>query len=91
MAESFEFRQDLLYRLNTVEILLPPLRKRREDIGLLAEYYIGIFSEQYGKQGITLKEETLFILEQYHWPGNIRELSHSIERHEATILSVRYS
>jgi len=80
MAESFEFRQDLLYRINTVEILLPPLRERREDISILTDYYIKLFSEQYGKQQIRIKKETLVKLEQYHWPGNIRELSHAIER-----------
>jgi DNA-binding NtrC family response regulator len=80
MAESFEFRQDLLYRLNTVEILLPPLRDRKEDIGPLTDYYIKLFSGQYGKLGITIREEALNRLEQYHWPGNIRELAHSIER-----------
>jgi two-component system, NtrC family, response regulator HydG len=80
MAESFEFRQDLLYRLNTVEIVLPPLRERKEDIGLLADYYVKQFSEQYGKPGISLNEETLEQLKHYHWPGNIRELAHTIER-----------
>lgn len=80
MAESFEFRQDLLYRINTVEIVLPPLRERKEDIKLLTEYYIEQFSEQYGKQGISIMAVTLEKLEQYHWPGNIRELAHTIER-----------
>jgi two-component system, NtrC family, response regulator HydG len=80
MAESFEFRQDLLYRLNTVEIMLPPLRERKEDIGLITDYYIKLFSEQYGKQGIIISEETRSKLRQYHWPGNIRELAHTIER-----------
>ena len=51
MAESFEFRQDLLYRINTVEIILPPLRERKEDISLLADYYLKLFSEQYDKAG----------------------------------------
>jgi two-component system, NtrC family, response regulator HydG len=80
MADSFEFRQDLLYRINTVEIILPPLREREEDIGLLANYYIKQFSEQYGKMGINMKADTLEKLEKYHWPGNIRELAHTIER-----------
>ena len=85
MAESFEFRQDLLYRLNTVELILPPLRERRQDIGMLTNYYIKLFAEQYGKNGIIIEEETLARLEQYHWPGNIRELAHAVER--AVILS----
>jgi transcriptional regulator with PAS, ATPase and Fis domain len=80
MADSFEFRQDLLYRINTVEIILPPLRERKEDISLLADYYLELFSRQYCKQGIKLKEDTLQKLEGYYWPGNIRELAHTIER-----------
>jgi DNA-binding NtrC family response regulator len=80
MAESFEFRQDLLYRINTVEIILPPLRERKEDIGLLTEYFSKQFSEQYGKQGIGITKDTLGMMERYHWPGNIRELAHAIER-----------
>jgi two-component system response regulator HydG len=85
MADSFEFRQDLLYRINTVEIILPPLRERREDISLIAEYYLKLFSQQYGKEGVNLNENTIQKLKEYHWPGNIRELAHAIER--AVILS----
>lgn len=80
MADTFEFRQDLLYRINTVEIILPPLRERREDISILADYYIELFSGQYGKRGIKLEEDTLQKLKEYHWPGNIRELAHAVER-----------
>ena len=80
MADSFEFRQDLLYRINTVEIILPPLRERKEDIPLLADYYLELFAEQYSRKGIKLKEDALEKLIAYHWPGNIRELAHTIER-----------
>jgi two-component system, NtrC family, response regulator HydG len=80
MADTFEFRQDLLYRINTVEILLPPLRERKEDISLIAEYYLKVFSDQYGKQGLSFKNETIRKLEDYNWPGNIRELTHKVER-----------
>jgi DNA-binding NtrC family response regulator len=80
MADAFEFRQDLLYRINTVEIMLPPLRERREDISLLADYYLKHFSAHYGKEGIKIREGTVARLEEYHWPGNIRELAHNIER-----------
>ena len=80
MADTFEFRQDLLYRINTVEIILPPLRERKEDISILADYYLELFSGQYGKRGIKLEEDTLQKLKEYHWPGNIRELAHAIER-----------
>jgi two-component system, NtrC family, response regulator HydG len=80
MADSFRFRQDLLYRINTVEITLPPLRERREDIILISEYYLELFSKQYYKQGIVMSDETIQRLKDYHWPGNIRELAHAIER-----------
>lgn len=85
MADSFNFRQDLLYRINTVEITLPPLRERVEDICLIADYYLKLYSEHYGKQALTLGEDTVRKLNSYHWPGNIRELAHAIER--AVILS----
>ena len=80
MAESFEFRQDLLYRINTVEIILPPLRERKEDISLIADYYMKLCSAQYGTAGIIINDNTIKKLEEYHWPGNIRELAHAIER-----------
>jgi len=85
MADSFTFRQDLLYRINTVEITLPPLRERKEDISHISEYYLKLFSDQYDKQGLKIKKEAIDKLEEYHWPGNIRELAHAIER--AVILS----
>jgi len=80
MADSFEFRQDLLYRINTVEIVLPPLRERKEDIGPIAEYYLKLFSDKYCKKNIILKDDTILKLKEYSWPGNIRELAHAIER-----------
>jgi transcriptional regulator with PAS, ATPase and Fis domain len=85
MADTFNFRQDLLYRINTVEITLPPLRERVEDISLIADYYLKLYSEHYGKHALTLGEDTVRKLNSYHWPGNIRELAHAIER--AVILS----
>ncbi|MDP4224435.1 MAG: sigma-54 dependent transcriptional regulator [Bacteroidota bacterium] len=80
MAESFDFRQDLLYRINTIEIVVPPLRDRKEDIRPIANYYLDLYSEDYNKAGITFRDDTLCKLEEYSWPGNIRELAHSIER-----------
>jgi DNA-binding NtrC family response regulator len=80
MSDSFEFRQDLLYRINTVEITLPPLRERKEDISVIAEYYLKMFCEQYGKDDIKLNDAVIIKLNGYHWPGNIRELAHTIER-----------
>lgn len=73
------FREDLLYRLNTVELTLPPLRERPEDIELLAEHFLTKFNTKYRKNA-TLANETLDMLRLYTWPGNIRELMHAIER-----------
>lgn len=80
MAESFQFRQDLLYRINTVEITIPPLRERREDIPQLVDYYLKIFRKDYQKPGINISGHAIQKLVDYHWPGNIRELAHCIER-----------
>jgi DNA-binding NtrC family response regulator len=85
LTDSFNFRQDLLYRINTVEITLPPLRERGEDITLIAEYYLELYSENYGRKELKFSEETIRKLNTYSWPGNIRELAHAIER--AVILS----
>ena len=80
MAESFEFRQDLLYRINTVEITIPPLRERKEDIGPITDYYLKRFSDQYGKSGLAIEDNARRKMEEYDWPGNIRELAHAVER-----------
>ena len=79
------FREDLLYRINTVQIQLPPLRKRKEDILEIAEYYLRIFATKYEKQRVKFSNQALDTLQQYQWPGNIRELKHTIEK--AVILS----
>jgi DNA-binding NtrC family response regulator len=75
-----DFRQDLLYRINTVEIHLPALRERIEDIPLLAEHFIGIYAKKYKKGDMKISQNALRLLQKYHWPGNIRELQHAIER-----------
>lgn len=75
-----EFRQDLLYRINTVELYIPPLRERREDIPILASRFLERFKRKYHKEQHSLTEEALDQICEYHWPGNIRELEHSIER-----------
>jgi transcriptional regulator with PAS, ATPase and Fis domain len=80
MAESFRFRQDLLYRINTVEILLPPLRSRKEDISLLAFHFLRFYCNQYNKPEMRMDEQVISKLEGYSWPGNIRELAHCMER-----------
>lgn len=85
MVTENTFRQDLLYRINTVEIKLPPLRERTEDIGVLADHFLEMYTKKYRKYGMTLHKDTLKQFRQYSWPGNIRELQHAIER--AVIMS----
>ena len=80
MVQEGSFRQDLLYRINTVEISLPPLRERREDIPLLAFHYLENYKKKYDKPDLKIGEEALKSLTDYHWPGNIRELQHALER-----------
>ncbi len=80
MVEDGEFRQDLLYRINTVEITLPPLRQRWEDIPLLVFHYLQIFRQKYHKPKLAVGEDILEELTAYDWPGNIRELRHAVER-----------
>ena len=74
------FRKDLFYRLNVVPISLPPLRERREDIPLLADYFLRKHSEINKKPIASIDKDALDYLMQYHWPGNIRELNNAIER-----------
>jgi len=75
-----EFREDLLFRLNTVEIRLPPLRERREDIPTLATHFLLRYATRYGKPIRGLDAPALQLLLQYAWPGNVRELEHTLER-----------
>jgi DNA-binding NtrC family response regulator len=75
-----DFREDLLYRLNTVEIRLPPLRERREDIPLLAETFLRQQAERYGRELEGFGPEAMDALLAHPWPGNVRELRHSVER-----------
>ncbi|WP_109696258.1 sigma-54-dependent transcriptional regulator [Chitinophaga deserti] len=80
LAASGQFRQDLLYRINTIEVHLPPLRERREDIVPLAEYFLGMYRKKYNRPVAFLHDTLITQLENYEWPGNIRELQHAIER-----------
>lgn len=80
-----EFREDLLYRINTIQIEVPPLRKRREDIALLSDFFLQRFAKKYGKKELRLSDAALQKLENYSWPGNVRELQHTLEK--AVILS----
>ncbi len=74
------FREDLFYRLNVIPIALPPLRDRREDIPLLAEFFLGKYNEQMGKTISGVSHEAMELLTAYDWPGNIRELENVLER-----------
>jgi two-component system, NtrC family, response regulator HydG len=74
------FRQDLLYRINTIELHIPPLRQRPDDIGPLAEHFLRQYRKQYNRPVGQLSPELLRHLKQYAWPGNVRELQHAIER-----------
>jgi DNA-binding NtrC family response regulator len=85
MVSQDKFRQDLLYRINTVEIRIPPLRERIEDIPLLAEHFLRIYSKKYKKPINKISPSTFKRLEKYRWPGNVRELQHALER--AVIMS----
>lgn len=80
MVNNNEFRQDLLYRINTIELKLPPLRDRTEDIPLLAKHYLQVYTNKYQKDTRGIAENALKKLELYAWPGNIRELQHAVER-----------
>jgi two-component system, NtrC family, response regulator HydG len=80
MVMDNTFRQDLLYRINTVEIFLPPLRERQDDIQLLADHFLNIYSNKYRKNFKGFTPSAVQLLKRYNWPGNIRELQHAIER-----------
>ena len=79
------FREDLYYRLRVIEISLPPLRERSEDIGLLVEHFLSRYSDEMGKRKLGMAPEAMRLLCNYPWPGNVRELRSTIER--ALVLS----
>lgn len=85
MVRQNQFRQDLLYRINTVEVQLPPLRERVSDIPLLAGHFLSVYKNKYDKTNLEISQSALNKLKKYHFPGNIRELRHAIER--AVIMS----
>jgi len=85
MVKENNFRQDLLYRINTVEIKLPPLRERQTDIPLLVAHFLKTYAQKYNKPDMSVSPEAMNELQEYDWPGNIRELRHAVER--AVILS----
>ncbi|MBO3698551.1 sigma-54 dependent transcriptional regulator [Roseivirga sp. E12] len=80
MVAENTFRQDLLYRINTVELHLPPLRERQDDVNLLAEHFVKVYCDKYRKPHKKVASSTMKKLSKYPWPGNIRELQHAIER-----------
>lgn len=80
MIEKGSFRRDLLYRLNTIELVIPPLREREDDIPLLAGHFLGEACRKYGKPGLEISRRSMKQLQQYHWPGNVRELQNTLAR-----------
>jgi DNA-binding NtrC family response regulator len=85
ITDENRFRQDLLFRLNTVEITMPPLRERREDIAEIAHYYADFYTRKYNRPNKSFSAAALAALNTYAWPGNVRALRHALER--AVILS----
>jgi DNA-binding NtrC family response regulator len=85
MVDTGEFRQDLLYRINTVELEIPPLRERPDDIPVLTRHFLKKYSEKYQRPGLKIDSSVMKQLSQYDWPGNVRELQHAVER--AVIMS----
>lgn len=80
MVEKGSFREDLLYRINTIKIKLPPLRERDNDIILLAEFFLNEYSDKYNKPNLKLDSTTIIKLKEHPWQGNVRELQHTIEK-----------
>jgi len=80
MVYEKTFRQDLLYRMNTVEIRVPPLRERADDIPLLMDYFLQRYALKYKRPGMKVEKSVVTKLKKYAWPGNIRELQHAVER-----------
>jgi len=80
LADEKRFRQDLLFRLNTIEIELPPLRERREDVPVLLDHYLNLYTRKYDKTQRTLPPGVLEALVRHDWPGNVRALRHAAER-----------
>lgn len=80
MVDNNAFREDLLYRINTIQIELPLLRSRGDDIILIANFYLNKYADKYNKTNLSFSSSAIERLMAYHWPGNVRELSHAVER-----------
>src|ERR1700693_4359728 len=85
MVQQAKFREDLFYRLNVVQMHLPPLRERRDDIPLLAQQFLSKFAQQFKKKARRFSQQALHALEDHPWPGNVRELENVVQR--AVVLS----
>jgi Nif-specific regulatory protein len=75
-----KFREDLYYRINVVQIHMPPLRERREDIALLAEHFLDIFKKERGTSNLVISKDAMDLMVEYDWPGNVREMKNALER-----------
>jgi two-component system response regulator PilR (NtrC family) len=80
LVDQGRFREDLYYRLNVINIVLPSLRQRKEDIPLLVNHFLAKYGEENGRPDLTIEREALQALVEYEWPGNVRELENVIER-----------
>src|SRR5690606_26015992 len=78
MVRESSFREDLFYRLNVVEVRLPPLRERAEDIPLLVDHFLGIFAARFRRERRSLSREAVRLLMAYPWPGNVRQLENAL-------------
>ena len=85
MAADGTFREDLLYRINTIQIEIPPLQERKEDVEAISEYFLKVYCNKYRKPEKSISADAMMKLKEYRWPGNVRELQHTIEK--AVILS----
>ncbi len=88
MVIESKFRQDLLYRINTIQIELPPLRDRKTDILELAKHFLNLYANKYNKKVVSISSSAINKLQEYTWPGNVRELQHAVEK--AIILSDKH-
>ena len=80
LVKTSEFREDLLYRINTIVIEVPPLRARGEDIQVLAGFFLNRFKKKYNKPELIISQKGRDVLQKYNWPGNVRELLHTMEK-----------
>ena len=80
LADENKFRKDLIYRINTVDLIIPPLRDRGTDLSLLAQYFVKLYAEKYGKQAFSLDPGFIKKLKEHAFPGNVRELQYALER-----------